>query len=179
MCQPQASNRGCSEDARDSREHGAPPWPLCQFIPYSSSPAQWAASRCMNVAGECSGVRAECQEEPRRCRGQTRQQCRVPPGSRLLGVWTSFLHLWARTTCPRANQGTFRHLAAHRKGTLKGLNPVSTASMEKNRVFLSFFFFFSLQNITFFPIEGKSILFCNVSDSRSSMAAPFLAASRG
>lgn len=44
---------------------------------------------------------------------------------------------------------------------------------------VSFFFFFSLQNITFFPIEGKSILFCNVSDSRSSMAAPFLAASRG
>lgn len=104
----------------------------------------------MNVAGECSGVRAECQEEPRRCRGQTRQQCRVPPGSRLLGVWTSFLHLWARTTCPRANQGTFRHLAAHRKGTLKGLNPVSTASMEKNRVFLSFFFFFSPCKISHF-----------------------------
>ena len=41
------------------------------------------------------------------------------------------------------------------------------------------FFFFSLQNITFFPIEGKSILFCNVSDSRSSMAAPLLAASQG
>lgn len=50
---------------------------------------------------------------------------------------------------------------------------------KKQSVSFFFFFFFSLQNITFFPIEGKSILFCNVSDSRSSMAAPFLAASRG
>ena len=149
MCQPQASNRGCSEDARDSREHGAPPWPLCQFIPYSSSPAQWAASRCMNVAGECSGVRAECQEEPRRCRGQTRQQCRVPPGSRLLGVWTSFLHLWARTTCPRANQGTFRHLA--QEGNSERSESCFHCLYGKKQGVSFFFFFFLLAKYHIFP----------------------------
>lgn len=93
----------------------------------------------------CQGVDAE--RSPRRCRGLTRQRC-CSPWLRLLGAWTSFLHLWACTTRSRANQGTFRHLESLQEGNSERSESCFHCFYGKTGV--SFFFFSSLQNITFF-----------------------------
>ena len=129
---------------------------------------------------ECSGVRVECQEEPLRCRGLTCQRCRVPPW--LPSPWRVD-QLSPSLGMHHTLQGQPRHIPTPRSPQ-EGNSERSESCFhcfygKKQGVSSSSSFFFSLQNITFFPIEGKSILFCNVSDSRSSMAAPLLAASRG
>lgn len=151
MCQPQASNRSCSEDARDSRGHGPPPWPLCQSVPHCSSPAQWAASRCMNAAGECSGVRAGCREEPRRCRGLTRQRCWVPPW--LPSPWRVD-QLSPSLGMHHTLQGQPRHIPTPRslqEGNSERSESCFHCFYGKKQGVSFFFFFSSLQNITFFP----------------------------
>lgn len=118
--------------------------------------------RCLSVTGalllgteDVEMVRGALRRCSRGCRGADwPTMVDSPHHSCLLRVYTDGLHLWAQTMCARANQGTFRHLAACRKGVLRGFSFVSTASMEKNR-----FVFFSCQISHFSQLKENQFYF--------------------
>lgn len=159
MCSPRPSNRSCSERCPGQQGHGPPSLASLPVVPPSFFTRPVG---CIQMY-EC-GRRVLQVSRGGMLRGApemqrlARQRCWVPPGSVSLGTWTSFLHLWACTTRSQGQPRTFRHLAACRKGTLKGLNPVSCFYGKKQGV--SFFFFFlSLQISHFSQLKENQFYF--------------------